>query len=446
MNDEVWSYIMVGGPEPKDSKIPKQLLEKMRTELEYFYPLDLRTSAKDLINNHLTFFIYNHVAIFPKRHWPRGVRVNGYLLLNNEKMSKSTGNFMNMCDSLERYGADATRFALADSGDGLDDANFVEKTADDAVLKLYTELEWLRETLNDENLRTGEYNWNDKVLDAELNLLVEQARKAYDNMLYREVLKVAFYDLQNARNEYRKVTTGQGLGLDNENWAGLHHDMVVKFAELQALLMSPITPHWSDYIWREILKKPATIIKERFPTSQSVDESVIAASNYIRSLTTHIRATEELANKRKKKKQAVDEIQGPQKLELYVADKFPDWQTQAIEVLKETWTAAKGFDDTEVQKLKERGLLKNKKIMPFVAIIKKNASEKGPSAFDRNLLFDEHQVLDQNLDLLRRELVKLKISKVIVRNAGECEDAAKKEKVEAASEPGQPAFFTVADN
>ena len=442
MTDDVWSYIMLGGPEPANTKIPKETLEKMRKELEYFYPLDLRTSAKDLINNHLTFFIYNHVAIFPKKHWPKGVRVNGYLLLNNEKMSKSTGNFMNMCDSLEKYGADATRFALADAGDGLDDANFVEKTADDAVLKLYTELEWLRDTLKSTTLRTGEYTWNDKVFDAELNALVQQAKKAYDQMLYREVLKVAYYDLQNARNEYRKVCTGQGLGLDNETWDGMHHDLIKKFASLQALLMCPILPHWSDYIWTEILKNPSTIINERFPTVESVDESILAASRYIRNLTSNIRSADEMASKKKKKKATTaDENQGPVKLDIYVAQEFPDWQKTCMDLVKSTWTAENGFDGTEIQKLKEAGLLKNKKAMPFVAMIKKSVQERGPEAFDRTLVFNERETLNLNLDLLRRELSKLKIAKVEVKDTQQAATDISS-KVEL-SEPGAPAFFTV---
>jgi hypothetical protein len=32
-------------------------------------------------------------ALFPEEMWPRGVRANGHLLLNNQKMSKSSGNF-----------------------------------------------------------------------------------------------------------------------------------------------------------------------------------------------------------------------------------------------------------------------------------------------------------------------------------------------------------------
>lgn len=31
----------------------------------YWYPLDLRVSGKDLVPNHLTYFLYNHTAIWP---------------------------------------------------------------------------------------------------------------------------------------------------------------------------------------------------------------------------------------------------------------------------------------------------------------------------------------------------------------------------------------------
>jgi len=32
----------------------------LRKEFMYWYPLDLRISAKDLIKNHLTMSLYNH--------------------------------------------------------------------------------------------------------------------------------------------------------------------------------------------------------------------------------------------------------------------------------------------------------------------------------------------------------------------------------------------------
>ena len=39
------------------------------------------------------------------------------------------------------------RFALADAGDGIEDANFVESQADAGLLRLYAYLDWVREIL-----------------------------------------------------------------------------------------------------------------------------------------------------------------------------------------------------------------------------------------------------------------------------------------------------------
>ena len=65
----------------------------MRREFLYWYPLDLRVSGKDLVQNHLTYFLYNHVAMWPtppggrdRCYWPSSVRVNGHLLLNSDKV------------------------------------------------------------------------------------------------------------------------------------------------------------------------------------------------------------------------------------------------------------------------------------------------------------------------------------------------------------------------
>eukprot|EP00976_Prorocentrum_cordatum_P035827 728679-Prorocentrum_minimum.AAC.1 len=52
-----------------------------------------------------------------QEHWPRAFRCNGHLLLNKEKMSKSTGNFKTLKQAIEEYSADACRIALADAGE-----------------------------------------------------------------------------------------------------------------------------------------------------------------------------------------------------------------------------------------------------------------------------------------------------------------------------------------
>jgi leucyl-tRNA synthetase len=89
MTPEVWNYIFYkDGEFPASTDIPKASLDLMRREFEYWYPVDLRCSGKDLVQNHLTFFIYNHCALWPddESKWPVGIRANGHLLLNSAKV------------------------------------------------------------------------------------------------------------------------------------------------------------------------------------------------------------------------------------------------------------------------------------------------------------------------------------------------------------------------
>ena len=60
------------------------------------------------------------------------------------KMSKSTGNFITLSDAIERFSADGTRLALADAGDTLEDANFVLDVADAGLLRLHSQIEWVK--------------------------------------------------------------------------------------------------------------------------------------------------------------------------------------------------------------------------------------------------------------------------------------------------------------
>lgn len=122
MTDEVWEYVLADGQLPADSPVDAEKAAQLKYHFNYFYPLDVRSSGKDLIPNHLTFWVYCHAALFPEKHWPKAVRANGHLMLNGKKMSKSTGNFLTMKEATKKYGSDAMRLTLADAGDDISDA------------------------------------------------------------------------------------------------------------------------------------------------------------------------------------------------------------------------------------------------------------------------------------------------------------------------------------
>ena len=84
----------------------------MKDQFEYFYPVDFRNSGKDLIQNHLTFYLFHHTAIWPEKYWPKSIGVNGFVAVEGEKMSKSKGNVVYQTDISEKYGIDTARIFL----------------------------------------------------------------------------------------------------------------------------------------------------------------------------------------------------------------------------------------------------------------------------------------------------------------------------------------------
>lgn len=80
-------------------------------------------------------------------------------------MSKSDGNFLTLTEAVRKFSADGMRLCLADSGDSVEDANFVESTADAGILRLFTFIEWVKEVMATKStFRNGNPDtFNDKV-------------------------------------------------------------------------------------------------------------------------------------------------------------------------------------------------------------------------------------------------------------------------------------------
>ena len=72
-------------------QITVEKLDEIRKEFLYFYPVDSRHSGRDLVPNHLTFFVLNHVVLFPKENWPKEIVVNGSVLMDGKKNVKIYG-------------------------------------------------------------------------------------------------------------------------------------------------------------------------------------------------------------------------------------------------------------------------------------------------------------------------------------------------------------------
>lgn len=395
---KVWDYIYLEAAYPSDCGIPEETLKKLRHEFNYWYPLDLRVSGKDLVTNHLVFCLYCHSTMWPESKCPRAIRANGHVFLNGEKMSKSTGNFLTLYEAIQEYSVDGTRFGMADAGDGLDDANFATKTADAAVLRLHSQIKWAEEILVAKDLRTGSsFTFFDQVFESEINKAIKETEMHYERTNFREALQTGFYALQAARDNYRL-----SCGSDN-----MHKDLLLKFIEVQALIMTPIIPHFSEYIWK-LLGKKGSIRVSLWPTAGPINQSILKQNQYLFDITHEFRLRRETYMKPKKSKKGEEPAPGaPSKATIMVAHGYPEWKQQALMAVKSLFenNNAPNEKDIIAKLSSDESMKKNiKKIMPFIAIVKEQFKQQGISAFDLKLEFDEKEFVASNAEFIKKSL------------------------------------------
>ncbi|KDR74066.1 hypothetical protein GALMADRAFT_141803 [Galerina marginata CBS 339.88] len=388
---------------PRSVPIAREKVDALRHEYEYFYPFDIRSTAKELVPNHLTFALYNHVALFPEDKWPLSMRTNGHLMLNGRKMSKGTGNSLSLREGIEKFGADATRLTLADAGDGIEDANFEEKAANANILRVHTLLAWCEEMVKDQdNLRHGPRNYHDSVFEEEVNDLINITQSHYEATNYKDAHKFGFYDFQSTRDWYREVTAK----------VGMHADLVLYWIRNAALLVTPIAPHFTEHIWSSTLKQPKSVQTALWPVpANPVDRTLIEAGQYMRCTIKTIRDAEtsllRALAKAKGKKGALEkgmfDRKKPKAVRVYVATSFPDWRDMCVQIVQEAHSKEDDkIDDAKIKEsLVQQGLMKDKRAMPFIQALKKRMVQYGAEvAFRRMLPFSEVAVLRELLPYL----------------------------------------------
>lgn len=151
----------------------------------------------------------------------------------------------------------------------------------------------------------------------------------------------------------------------------MHKDVILEFIRIQALILAPICPHWSEHVYN--LLGIGSCQLALWPTfTQPTDPTIELSTSYLREITSRIRAADDAqARKRAKKGKEEEIISDNRTITLFVAKFYPEWQEKTITILKNAFNSELGvFDGSENQLLAKSGLLKDKKVMPFVAGMK----------------------------------------------------------------------------
>ncbi|MBI4896049.1 MAG: leucine--tRNA ligase [Candidatus Aenigmarchaeota archaeon] len=248
LTDEAFDYIFLGHGDlktiAKKTKIKPKVLAEMRKEFLYFYPLDMRNSGKDLIQNHLTFFLFHHAAIFPKKLWPRGISVNGYVNVEGEKMSKSKGNVIPLKNLIDEFGSDLVRINIVSSSEGLDDADWrVEH------IKSYrSRLEFLFDVTHDlKQMKGKQFGIAEQALLSKMQQAIRETTTAYEHLTFRTGSQHAVFATTADLKWYIRRAGGV---------AHMHKKTVQEALSVIVRLMAPIAPHAAEELWSLLGNKP----------------------------------------------------------------------------------------------------------------------------------------------------------------------------------------------
>ncbi|KAH0571431.1 Leucyl-tRNA synthetase [Spironucleus salmonicida] len=435
INDEFFDYIFDLTKICPDTLTPfKDLVEEMRASFLYFYPVNLRCSGKDLVNNHLTFFIYTHVAIWDDvTKWPLGIRANGHLLLNDEKMSKSSGNFLTAEEAIIKYTPDGVRFALADAGDAGDDANFKTETADQAILKI-TQLLKASQNLLDISENRDNTVTSDHVFQAQMFDAASKADCYFERCRFRDGMLACFGEMNKIRELYIQSCDYQNLKPIRK--------FSVQFLELQAKLISVVIPHTAEEIWQAQLKNPKSIMKS--PIQDNLAELARSTSKYIKIYTSICASINRLKirwqDSLKPKKGSKDIPQKPKKGVIYVATEFENWQAGVCDFLRDLEDgilekSAAGL--CRVHAMEKLGMeaKDSKRLMKFIADMIGLYKIEGADALVTKMPYDE-KVTYLEYQFMIKSSLQLDVVEVYIIGEG----PMPAEKCSAAA-PGRPIIF-----
>jgi len=350
--------------------IDEEILKKLQEEFLYWYPVDHRHTAIMHISNHLSFYIFHHVAIFPEKHWPRIISLIEPVITEGQKMGKSKGNVITLADIKRKYSADLFRFYISHGADLNVVFNFLDKeikAIKNNVQKFFT---FLSDKIKQSNNIVAKYedikSSYSKVILSKIIKKFTEADKALEQFNIRRYLQISFYEIFNlVQGFYREVDDKSDFSI------------VIKIIYPDWLrILSPTMPHLCEELW-EIAGNKGFISTEIWSTFKKI---------YIRNdLEIEFKYVVNVIGDILNIKQILKN-QESNKIYLYTS---PEWKLKVLDLIK-----SKGDDfNSIISELKEtKELMNNKNLIPYLKNqLKDRAWEKEIPQVDEISLLEQYK-------------------------------------------------------
>ncbi len=391
MTNEFLDYVLLGKGNAESAAnsagLEKDVVERIRADFEYWYPVDLRSSGKDLVANHLLFYLFHHVAIFPPEKWPRAIAVNGYVSLEGKKMSKSKGPLLTMKRAVQQYGADVTRLYILHAAEYDSDADWKSRE----VEGLANHLRRFYSLVKDHYLKQQQrMTMLDRWLVSRMQRAIREVRDAMDKLQTRRAVNAAFFEVMNDVRWYLR-RGGENLVIILDDWLKL---------------LSPFAPHICEDLWH--LKHDSFVSLEPYPEfdESKIDEEAEMAEEYLKRLIEDIMEVKKF-------------VEGAKEVYIHPAD---EWKIEAAKVVidsKDVGEAIKKLMQDE--EMRKRG----KEVTNFVKRVFKDKKKL--------VILNEKELIEKNSDFIESE-TGLKLS----LDSSKVPDEKKRVAI-----PGKPAIYVL---
>ena len=279
LKDSAFDYVLLGRGDivevASECNISSALLEQIRQEFTYFYPVDSRHSGRDLVPNHLSFFIFNHVAIFDRENWPKQIVVNGSVLMDGKKMSKSLGNIIPLRDAIKEHSADAIRLAMLISAELLQDADFSFDTVKGIRSKLQDIYDMgMESSTNSSQSQTKRAKINEELVDrwllSRLQRTIADTTMSMDKLRVREAAHNIIYSLDHDLQWYEKRVRAKNRESSSAQ------STLSTFLNTRIRMLAPFAPFISDEVWEKIDNSSTSIIFAGWPSADEDKMDIVA--------------------------------------------------------------------------------------------------------------------------------------------------------------------------
>ncbi|MHA2390508.1 MAG: leucine--tRNA ligase [Promethearchaeota archaeon] len=247
LTSELFDYIFLekGEVEKLSNKIniDENIIRELQAEFLYWYPVDHRHTAIMHISNHLSFFIFHHVAIFPERNWPKLISLIEPLIIEGQKMGKSKGNVISLAEINRYYGADLFRFYISHSADFSAYMDFRKKEIESVKNHIEKFFNFMSDKIVQSKSVVAKYNaiktnYAKVILSRIISKFIE-ADKALEEYNVRKNIQISFYEVFNLVQEFFRNT-------DEEN------DFLIVFKIIYSdwlRILSITIPHLCEELW-----------------------------------------------------------------------------------------------------------------------------------------------------------------------------------------------------